>query len=388
MSLGVFYSAQSNTDFPFIDSSLRSTQLRQMFFDLETHSIIGVFFRENVNWNIFTGPPNRYTYFTVARIWRNGKLIDGSSSFFNFPSQGRMVLDSTVVKNPKFAQVLNGRVIRSPNTGKLFSDISTLYDPPEAYYQVDPLCPLLTIQNRVTDASNFSTVHIGCMINGNPDRIFIIGDLGSSTSIVEKPANITRFISPSSESWRYPREIHPIGINKIAVSYYPSLPDEINNSPIPPGNAMLLRVFDISVDPFQVILEAELPADDEYYDDVFCYDVQNNIIYSANRFFPRLHASILKRSPVSISVPTIVGSSTSLRALTPTFISVIVKDSLNSVISNEVVRWSLGSTLSGGYLHSAYSLTNQSGVATITYVGPYSPSNGMTETVLAEVGSV
>jgi len=173
----------------------------------------------------------------------------------------------------------------------------------------------------------------------------------------------------------------------------------------------LLRVFKTTGSLWSVVWEDALPATDQ----CAAYDPANGILYSIGKRQSNatLHASLLRRGATSVASASIVGSETTFNELKATQVSTIVKDGLASVISNYLVLWTLdavstqdmylatirndplsaiaamkvGSPISGGTLASAYSKTNNSGIATIVYTGPFRPT-GLIERINTTVATV
>lgn len=390
MSLKHFYTASSESKFPACTETIQTVQIRKLFFDVRIGMLIGAFTDRSKNWNIFDGSDSTYAYFSINKIWRDGTVIDGSTTDLaeNAFMQGRLTMSEHKINNPNIIQTDRGIVVRSLDWGGQYDFISTQMDQPEAYYPIDPLWPQMTINDRVINASRILN-STGAYFYSRDVTVYLKRTPLAKVEIIQDPGG-TMFTSPNSNSeWVNPMEVHPVDSNRVAVSFYPS-PGPNNSDPFsPPPGPMILRIFNINTNPYTIDFEAELPGDDPWYDDVFCIDIKNGILYSMNRFKPLLHASFIARSPRYIAAPSIAESGvTVLREMTATQLSTIVVDSLGSVISNQVVRWTLSDVVSGGKLNSAYSLTNNSGIATITYVGPYQPPPGLTENVVVETGTI
>jgi hypothetical protein len=183
-------------------------------------------------------------------------------------------------------------------------------------------------------------------------------------------------------SWRHSRDLIFVDFQKVAVTFMRSSSGSLIDND---GQPSLVRLFDTTSNPWTHLWTDELPASDTRA----CYDTANEVLYSCGRdpVSAVMHASRLRQRPVSLSPITLVTGS-ALRGQTAKSLSVTILDGLGAGISNALVRWNLASSTSGGKLNSAYSFTNDTGAASITYIGPLMSQTSSTETVSAEVAEI
>lgn len=371
MSIQVFYESPAVVAFPLY-AGIAVAQLRHLYFDAVAETLLGLFINDARNYGLEAGFPGSVGRGILVRIARDGTLIDWTrdprgNAFNSWGGRFAILLAS----HPRVAATDDGRIVRA------LEPWAATLDPPAVFYELDPLFQgHLFTRPRVAALSLIDnlTVYILRVATG---KAWGIQDIDSFT-IAENPGLTEKYLNVT---FMGQRDILYIDASRIACTFM--------DGDFPPSSAdsdpAIIRIFDTTTTPFTLVWEDRLPSND----DVAAFDPVNRILYSTNRYGGKLHASRLERAPTTISIPTLATSGvSSLIALQATAVSVLVSDSFSAPISQATVRWTLASQVSGGQLNSAYSRTNDSGGATIFYVGPFNPPGSLTESITAEVATV
>lgn len=371
MSIEPFYESPITIASPLSYDGSSYAQLRKLFFHSESGLLIGVFIQTETDYDYEDSVQiNKYV---MLNMWKDGTFIHSQIN----GSPINPTLDLSSFEHIPVVSTSNGRVARVRGYHYLMSYLTNV-GLQLSYYIVDPIVSsgLLCGPSGITSSTNLS-----------PNNVGIINELDGTTiqprrisgvfSLRKNPGAEIKFSSGSLLFEKY-RDIFQVDRQRIAVTFAPQVD----------GNPTRIVIFNTDSSPYTIEFQDELPD----LDDVAAYDMRSGILYTAKRKLlngSKIHASILKRYPSSISTPTIAENGVSaLRELTATRISTLVLDGLGSVISNQVVRWILASQVSQGFLQSAYSLTNNSGVATIVYVGPLNPPPSLQESITAQVATI
>lgn len=322
-------------------------------------------------------------YGAFARIWRDGTRLTLQSD------AGIVPITALATTEPWITSTDTGTIgwapdhrwagLATPGDALIVSAISA-----NNYYKVNAAWPQDIHTGQVLASLGIlsGTQYVG-VLRPSFNLAYALKDVTTSqgyTQIIEQPASTIRYSSITSASWRHPRDILFIDSKTVAVLFM----QDVGNLPDETKPAMI-RVFDTRTSAWTLTFEDTLPGSAH----VAAWDPTNRLLYATGRYPSNstFYTCRLARAPVSVAAPQLVGA-TVLKELTPTVISTIVRDGFASVISQYLVRWTLSASVSGGALNSAYSLTNNSGIATITYVGPHKPPAGLTEVVTVEVSDL
>lgn len=360
-------------------------QLLRLFYSTEAKMLIGFFINSSNDAEISTASPWGVVtlYSAFARIWRDGTRLAWQSD------AGIVPITSLATTAPWIAGTDGGTIgwapdhrwagLATPGDALIVSAISA-----SNYYKVNAAWPQDIKTGEVLASLGIlsGTQYVG-VLRPSFNLAYALKRVPTSgvyTQIIEQPASTLRYSSISSASWQHPRDILFIDSKTVAVLFMQAigaLADETKPA--------IIRVFDTTTSAWTLTFEETLPGSAH----VAAWDPQNRLIYATGRYPSNstFYTCRLARAPVSVAAPQLVGA-TVLKELTPTVISTLVRDGFASVISQYLVRWTLSASTSGGALNSAYSLTNNSGVATITYVGPHKPPAGLTEVVTVEVSDL
>jgi len=385
MALQVFWQSDTTIDFPeYYHDSVNNGkfgQLRTLYFSVPAQLLIGLFDVNATDWEINSGPAAAFQYFGLFRIWRSGSRLEFENDPKNIP-----FIDAGL-RNPRVASVDNGTLAWAPGTvdGALASPLDELisgFTVSVNYYRVNDTVPMDIHTGEPVGSLALLSFSIGVL---RPTRS-IAYSLKLSTSgtthteVIETPSGTIRFSSIASASWQKPRDLLFIDGKTVAILFAQTSGVVATEKP------SIIRVFDTTTSVWTYTFEDVLPGSAN----VATWDPVNKILYAIGRYESSsiLYACRLARAPTSVTAPTLV-SVTELGAMNATTVSVRVTDSFGSSISNYLVQWIIsGSVASNGSLVSGYSLTNNSGIATITYVGPRNPPAGLTESITARVRDI
>lgn len=375
MPIQHFWTAPSAIEFPqgtWATGILYSMlQLKKLFYHSPAQKLVGIFIHTATEQN------HRNAFGLLWRLvymWRDGTVVDVLDVPLNLhfshdidcsiTSDGRVIRgadDASNKANDELSAAVSGAMF--PITSRWANDILTN----------DQVASVAV----VSSSPNASIV----FADGTAWTISQPSTAGANFQIVERPAGTVLFADTGS-TWRHSRDLIFIDFQRAAVTFMRSSSGSQVDAD---GQPSLIRLFDTTSNPWTHLWTDELPASDTRA----CFDPANEVLYSCGRN-PNsavIHASRLRQSPVSLTAITLVEGS-ALRSQEAKSLSVTILDGLGAGISNAVVRWNLVSSISGGKLNSAYSLTNDNGAASITYIGPFMSQASSTETVSAEVAEI
>jgi hypothetical protein len=273
------------------------------------------------------------------------------------------------------------------------------------YYEVQGLWPGdIKIPGAIVDAAVMKPNAIG-MVNPSTKVGYSVSATFTDMSIISNiidPNGTSTVVSSllfgpvttngggADTSYQLPRGIHHVDASTVIVTF------GIPGGPLGSTNVSqpgIIRVFDTKVNTgvWTLLWEDELPGKSQ----AATYDPINQVLYSIGLHASTsiMYASKLKRTPTIVASASIRPSTqTELVPLNTAVLSTFVQhgsgtvgthgtNSLVSTLSGELVQWTLDPADSGGSLASAYSLTDENGIATITYQGGVTPDSGLTERV-------
>jgi hypothetical protein len=322
----------------------------------------------------------------LHKMWRDGQLVTLGCAV---PQAG---YNYGVRQNGRLVGTNDGRAARYIASGGGWSEYwaATLLegDPPQAYYAVDPLWPGNTLApGRLGEASALEPYQAGLLLpTASETYAMVDNDSGANFRVYHRgPAEITGSVVVSVSqtanlTYKHPRDMLYVDGSTVAITFRPwgaTTPSE--------SSAAWIRLYDTSSAPWDLRWEDTLPGTDQ----VAAYDPTTKILYSIGKRDSNaiLNACWLKRQPASVAAPTIIGGGTALQETTATRLSTMVQDAWGCAISGVLVQWTLESVTSGGHLLSHYSRTNDDGVASITYTGPFAPA-GLSEGITATVAEI
>ena len=387
MSLQTFFTAASATVFPSFGfgtgGGSTAQMLSQLLWNTAAGTLMAVFRLDSIDYdnNVIATQSFRIQ---IQKMWRDGQLL----------TLGCAVPEMGFAGSPFVAGTNDGRVARFfasasiANFSEEFWAIQTVLsgDQPNAYYAVDPLWPGdIICPGRLISSDVLAPHRTGLLLPATSTAYALVtADSGGIFRVYKRTASDasgTVVVSViQTGDWNHPRDMLYIDTSTVAIVFRPEGGVEPNNA-----SAATLKVFDTSGSAWVLKWKDTLPATDQ----VAAYDTVNGVLYSIGKRASNaiLHASLLRRAPASVASASIVGTGTAFAELTTTQLSTIVQDGLGSVMSNTLVQWTLDAAISQGALNSAYSKTNNSGIATIVYTGPFAPS-GLTERVNTTVATV
>jgi hypothetical protein len=346
----------------------------------------------------------------LQKVWRGGQITQiggdvpqiGIGYYFPFwyggdvPTNDGRLLQTPLMSGPQKGRY-NFIIEDAASAGVSAGSVSYHQN----YYTVDPLWPgNIIIPGKVADAWIMSPNGVGFIDPAN--RIgYSIETSGSNFMIVSHFVSGATFTSSvvfgpvitggggADLSFKPARGLVYVDAS-TTIAYFGAAGGDLGG-PLAssPG---IIRVFDTKINTGQwtLIWEDELPGNGLNV----AYDTANQVLYSIGFHASQaiLHASKLKRTPMVFASASIKGTTqTELVPLVQTTLSTIVTHgcggqtghiSYTSFLSNELLLWTLDSDVdSRGSLVSAYSLTDDDGSSTITYLGPASPDPGLTERV-------
>ena len=394
MALQLIYEAPSNTAFPvfmgnqgFMTPAGSAIQLRRLFYLTPSRTLVGCFLRLPTNDydNAFPFGSPTVGNGILSKIWLDGTLLTLAG---NIPQPAFIWGYGTSMGLPVVA-TNDGRIARVfDRIANRWEVVIQALDGGRNFYAVDTIWPSDVLTPGALASAALADPGQAAVLLPALNQAYSIFHATSSQRvdlIVNPGTNVKFQVSYSgslNQSWSHPRDLLFIDGSTVAVTFMQVSAGIALDATKP----AIIRVFNTTgASGWHLLFEDTLPDDD----DVAAFDPIHSLIWSMKKFPPsRLHASYLRRAPSTISIPTTIGTASQLRELTATDLSVIVTDGLGSMLSSVLVQWTLASTISGGKLVSNYSLTNASGIATITYTGPFLPSVAQTETICAAVTTV
>jgi hypothetical protein len=400
MSIQVLHRGDSSVKFPDITQQHTATtalKLYMIFYSVLAQTLVGYFETQALDtdlWNVHA--QGAYKVGLFARIWRNGSRMEWTSE------RHETGIYSLANFHPYIASTDDGRFAWAPDQkvgGTLARPGDSLIlqaqgNSPAKYYRVNDLWgnDIHTGQPMGQHAW-LSNSFVGYLRPGAETGYNLTtrrnydGGSSSKPMVVEQPSGTIVWEGPEGglapfQYYSHAREIHFIDSETSAILFL----NVSTGTTIDYTKPAIIRVYTTNVVPWKLEWEDVLPGTCN----IAAYDQPNKLLYCMNKFPDQdpMHTCRLKKAPVSISVPVIVSGGSKLDENTKTDLSVTVLDSFGSTISNYLVSWYLSNSVSGGRLLSNYSLTNNSGVATITYVGPHKPPGGLTENITAAVNDV
>lgn len=371
MAIQHFWTAASTIAFPQgirpVNILVSLIQLYKLFFHSPTKRLVGV-------WTQTATEDSLSDHFgklwRLGYIWRDGTPMD----LFSVPAN---LLQHTLTA----CATTDGRVLRGPEGSINRANVEMSAAVTDALYPISTRWAGDILTNtRVASAAAASSSPMAAIVfeGGNAWTIEQATTGTTTFKVVQRPVSTVLFTSTGA-TWRHARDLMYIDSKTVAATF-------MQHSSIGADGdaAARIRVFDTTTTPWTLKWEDMLPGTDNRA----CFDQVEKVLYSCNRNPGAImHASRLRQMPTSISPITLVTGST-LVARTATVLSTLVTNELNCGISGATVRWTLTSKVSGGSITSAYSKTNDSGVAQITYVGPHMSVTTTTETVSAEVAEI
>jgi hypothetical protein len=398
MPVQLFYTAASATEFPTFHQGVGGVGaagfMEGLYYIAANDMLVGLW-GINYRWDLgvrqFIG--NR---FQLQKLWRDGNLVDlgdilPQAGFLNgLNGCVNPTMDGRIVRAPQFGGALSERLAgiiidpASQGSSALEYTILTGTNPKttaqlnrlQNYYVIDPLWPgNLILPGRVVDAQLMGRTQKG-LINAADQVGYVLGVSNAATRMdVTSLAHdggtsytSTLVLGPiTDQSYRQPQHIIPIDGSSVAIIFKQDT-GKVQTDP------SVIRVYDTQqvTGSWTLLWEDELPASDA----LATYDPVRGVLYSIGKAASNafLNASRLKRKPMQIAVPTIVGTATELIPLTGQTISTLVLHGSGGVAGHTSFT-------------SFYSLTDNDGSATITYFGPALPSS-LTERLNATAAQV
>lgn len=366
-------------------------QLRELHYLLSAQMLVGVFEVHTDDFEVGAGPPRVTQGIGLFKIWRDGHRLE-----LDDEGEGVPIISQGVNHGPLVQQVDDGTLAWAPDPDylgalALMANQITVSAPTvngAFYYMVNENWPMdvhtgvvvasyglmsATDVGFIAAASNVGYVLDGIISGGN-----------TTVTVTETPSNIRRFesvaMSAGSRHLGHPRSLVYINTSTAAL-----ICAQVNSAfAVDNGKPARIIILDTSTSTWTTTFDDVLPGSAN----VAAYDPRNRILYAVGRYASNsiMYSCKLKRAPVTVASPTTNSGTLVLGALTATVVKTTVTDSLGSAISNYPVQWLLSSTMfSGGSIVSAYSYTNDSGVATVVYVGPREPPAGLQEIITARV---
>lgn len=372
MALQTWWTAASAIPFPTVIRGLGLTvsmvQLRKLYWHTPANKLVGVFCNTLTDFDLGGGI---LLSWRVQYLWRDGQPVDTSVVLAELNSNELPITHTT-----------DGRVVRQGNQGATVADTEIARAVGDGLFQIatqwanDIIAyPALGQTYQVTPNIQASVLRVGIGDpSGDSSYGYRVSSLNGWLIVVREPEGATLLSAFNPSLFGVPRDFLWIDNQTAAIT-------TIDTG----GPPALIHVVSAAGEEWSLKWSAELPAADT----VAAYDPSTKILYSCGRYEDNaiLHASWLRRAPASLSVLTLV-TGTTLVELDSSVVSVLVTDSLECGICNYDVCWTLNTVASGGRLISAYSKTNNSGIAQITYVGPLLDTTTITETICAAVTTI
>lgn len=420
MAMQTFWESASNVEFPkFLWG--RNEKIAHvivgMYYVAATNSLLCAYMRHTEIHHLVGLFAGRIQ---LQKMWRAGEitLVGGT----NVPMNGHPV--HFPFWNAGIAGTNDGRVLFSPLLSGTFSDrwmftnedtysigvSATIRGATNIahgnYYVVEPLWPGdYKIPGAIVDAAVMEPRGVGYIdvankagisLDGDSDNLLIVSHVASGSALTSSTlfGPINRKVAGGDLSWRLDRQIIYCDASTSIVTF------GVWGGPLNGTNASqpgVVRVFDTkAANTWTLLWEEELPGKAQ----VAAFDPINRVLYSVgiHQSTAIMYASKLKRTPMTVASASIKpASQTELVPLNQATLSTCIlhgsggvtgHTSFTSVLSGELVQWTLDSGASIGSLASAYSLTNDSGIATVTYYGPANPDAGLTERVNVTTATV
>jgi hypothetical protein len=360
-----------------------AVQLRKLFYSVPAGLLMGFFVDYTNDRELYQLPPTANAKGSVYRLWRDGTRLTWAGD-----ATAIALVAGANARDPVATDA--GTIAFNPRlTGTLFTpgdqfvtQLGTVSG--DQYYRLNDQWPWdIHTAEVLASAAMLSPNQQGVLrpsLNIAYSFRMALVD-GNVARILQQPGDVVRWLSPSNGAdYRHPRDLLYIDGATVAATFQQETAGAIDYT-----KPCIIRVFDTTTSSWTVKWEDTLPGSAH----VAAYDPINKLVYAAGRYASQttVWAARLARAPAAVAVPTLVGATT-LAELTATRLSTLVTDARGSAISQYLVQWALSASLSGGALNSAYSLTNNSGIATIVYVGPRRPPAGLTERVTATVSDV
>lgn len=400
MTLQVIDHSHIATSFPTIQTDpltiLPTNKLEHLFFSVTAKMLIGYFeadpSRNDLDIGTALHTNQQYNRGIFARLWRNGQRL----LFVTDPVQTGTTFQGShkpyvAVSDAGYAawapDESQGGTLKIPGEALI---TQALGNTPIKFYRVNDFWPNDIHTGQVLgERSWLSTTMQGVLrpaLSGawllTTYENFYGSGADTRPMVVRMPSGVVLWTGPATAPTSYYHARHLLYIDgqTAAITFMQGVGTADATRPA------LIRVFDTASTPWTLLWTDALPGSAH----VAAWDAAHELLYCMGKWVSgdTMWTCRLRRAPVAPTPPTLVGAS-ALRELTATTLSTLVKDGLGSVMSAGVlVRWVLSGSLSGGALVSNYSYTNDSGVATITYVGPRNPAPGLTETIEAAVSDL
>ena len=378
MTIQHFGTAPSAIAFPQMISPatnviVATAQLRKLFWAAPAQKLVGVFLTRAADYDYQLAPA---VFFGVRMgyLWRDGSSLDLLSTTPITGFNGSTTLEITATTA---GDVLRRNFNDDVAKDEIVSAAGDALFPISKRWAMDitPVCAI--------SAGIRSNPYEGSYTVGLSAAFAVVASTANGNfQIVSMPSSVVVYSANSgtSSTWAHPRDLVYIDARQTAMTFMQDSGGTVNASA-----AALVRLFKTTTTPWTLLWTDTLPATDS----VMAYDPTNEIVYSCGKFASNatIHASKLKQSPVSLSTVTLV-SGTTLQEMQATGLSVVVKDGQGSGMSGVLVCWTLSASVSGGSLLSAYSRSNVSGVATMTYIGTRLSGGTTTEFVSAAVATI
>ena len=374
MSIQHFGTAASAIPFPQLTTGatnvlVSAAQLRKLWWHAPAQKLVGVFTTYGTDYEYLLATLVVFRT-RMMYLWRDGSPIDlVSTPIRGF--EGGTTLQIT--------QTTQAEVVRQNFQDDVAKDeISSTQG--DALFVLSERWGQDVIPVRVASAALLGSPFEASYLSGGSTGYVVVGSVAQGTfQVMAKPGNSIVF-SATGTTWRHPRDLVYINGTRTAATFMQDSGGTVNASV-----AALVRLFATTSAPWTLLWTDTLPATDS----LMAYDPAYEIVYSCGKWPSNavMHASKLKQSPVSLSTLTLVSGST-LQEMRAAQVSLFIIDSQGSGMSGVLVAWTLSASISGGSLLSAYSKSNSSGVATMTYIGPRLSGTNTTEFISAAVATI
>jgi len=371
MSLQTWWSAASAVPFPTIvrAGGLQSSclQLRKLFWHAPAQKLVAVFTNTTLNFGLGGG---FLLGWRVQYLWRDGQPVD-------MPT----IVNEVRENDLPITHTTDGRVVRLGTVGETVADAEMNNATGDGMFSIATQWAHDILAYPSLGSASVVRPFIQASVLRPADGVgWRVSNMNGRLIVVQQPDNITVLSLFNGSLFGTVRDFLWIDNATAAITTV-----SITNTP---GVPAILHLLSVHTTSWTLLWSASLPGTDA----VAAWDEANQVLYSCGRYESNavMHASWLRRAPASISTITVRGSATSggLVQLQSSLLSVRVTDSMGSGVCNTTVTWSLDPATSGGMLVSQYSFTNNSGIATVAYLGPLLSGNAITETVCAAVATI